>query len=433
MKSAHRALAFVVSLVLLLIICSITALADNVLTLPAALKIIDEDSFYGSKSINRVVLPDSVKEIRARAFANSSLSVINLPDSLTFIDPTAFDGPNEVIMEANPGTYAYNWMLANHYQLLIPVTVGDNSVTVCNDKGTMCRFIAPSDGIYIFTATSWDYPQCTLFDSTMGYIYGDDEYDDSDEYRIEYALTKGQTIYINVYIVYSYYYDDDDDYDYSETVTLNIKKRTPDKTVYRGNNKVRLTSERKTICKFVAPSDGIYTFSTISDEDTIGYLYDSSWELISDDDDSGEDKNFSIDYVLAKGQTVYIGAKYLYLGAGSGTEILHISEQVLPQMVTVSKGKNSITVAADEEGTICKFVVPTTSIYTFTTISSADTLGVLYNSSMNEIDKDDDSGDRYNFRINHTLTKGQTVYIRVRLLSYDGNESQTITFNISMY
>ena len=115
MKLTRRVLAFVLILVLLLTNSGVTALAEAVLTMPTALQIIDEEAFYGSTSIDKVVLSNNVTEIRARAFANSTLSEINLPDSLTFIDPSAFDGPEKVTVTANPGTYAYDWAVANHY------------------------------------------------------------------------------------------------------------------------------------------------------------------------------------------------------------------------------------------------------------------------------------------------------------------------------
>ena len=115
MKSTRRLFATILALALLLTNSGLAALADTVLNMPAALKIIDEEAFYGDTSIDKVVLSDKVTEIRARAFANSTLSEINLPDSLTFIDESAFDGPGKVKVTANKGTYAYEWAVLHHY------------------------------------------------------------------------------------------------------------------------------------------------------------------------------------------------------------------------------------------------------------------------------------------------------------------------------
>lgn len=109
MKTAKRFAAIILAFVLLLTNEGVAAFAEAVFTLPVALKIIEEEAFYGSTSLDRVVLPNRVTEIRARAFANSTLSEINLPDSITYIAEDAFDGPDKVTISANKGTYAYRW------------------------------------------------------------------------------------------------------------------------------------------------------------------------------------------------------------------------------------------------------------------------------------------------------------------------------------
>lgn len=115
MKPTRRLFAILLVLAMLLTNSGMTALAEAVLNMPAALQIIDEEAFYGSTSIDKVVLPDNVTEIRARAFANSTLSEINLPDSITYIDDTAFDGPSKVTLLVNEGSYAYTWAVRNNY------------------------------------------------------------------------------------------------------------------------------------------------------------------------------------------------------------------------------------------------------------------------------------------------------------------------------
>ena len=81
----------------------------GVLTLPANLQVIDEEAFYKSSSLERVVLPEGVTEIRSRAFADSSLTEINLPDSITFIADDAFGGSALARVNVQPYTYAYSW------------------------------------------------------------------------------------------------------------------------------------------------------------------------------------------------------------------------------------------------------------------------------------------------------------------------------------
>ena len=84
------------AVVMLLVNGSVAALAENVLTLPSAVRVIEEEAFEGDTSIDKVVLPEGVTAINARAFADSTLSEINLPASLESIDDSAFDGPDQV-------------------------------------------------------------------------------------------------------------------------------------------------------------------------------------------------------------------------------------------------------------------------------------------------------------------------------------------------
>ena len=178
--------------------------SEAVLTMPISLQIIEEEAFYGSTSIDKVVLSDEVKEIHARAFADSTLSEINLPDSLTFIDPSAFDGPEKVTVTANPGTYAYEWAAANHYFNILPVITGNNNVVVTANNETICKFVASGDGIYIFTTTGSKDTMGVLYDSSMSMITEDDDSGDGYNFSIEYSLTSGEVVYIGVKYYSSY-------------------------------------------------------------------------------------------------------------------------------------------------------------------------------------------------------------------------------------
>ena len=107
-KSLYAVLALVLS-----VIMSLEGALAATLTLPTGVKVIEEEAFYGDDSLDQVVLPEGVEEIGPRAFADSSLTSINLPDSLTGIAEDAFD--EDVAVEANEGTYAYDWAVNNGY------------------------------------------------------------------------------------------------------------------------------------------------------------------------------------------------------------------------------------------------------------------------------------------------------------------------------
>lgn len=53
---------------------------------------------------------------------------------------------------------------------------------------------------------------------------------------------------------------------------------------------------------------GKYTFSSMGDEDTYGYLYSSEGYLLDENDNDGENNNFSITYELDAGKTYYLAA-----------------------------------------------------------------------------------------------------------------------------
>ena len=62
---------------------------------------------------------------------------------------------------------------------------------------------------------------------------------------------------------------------------------------------------------FTPQSSGNYVFSSDSNRDTYGYLYDSDMNEITSDDDSGTNTNFSIRYDFEAGTTYIFGCKYL--------------------------------------------------------------------------------------------------------------------------
>ncbi len=86
--------------------------ADN-LELPDELVEIEAEAFYGATNIEIVNLPFGVKSIGSKAFSNSSLKQINLPDSLSYIANDALD--EGVSVSANPGTYAFDWAVSNWF------------------------------------------------------------------------------------------------------------------------------------------------------------------------------------------------------------------------------------------------------------------------------------------------------------------------------
>ncbi len=93
----------------------VSAPAENTLLLPAGLEIVGERAFYSSVSLESVTVPEGAQEIRAGAFAYSSLSEITLPSSLTYIADDAFEGCESLTVSAPEGSYAYEWAVNKGY------------------------------------------------------------------------------------------------------------------------------------------------------------------------------------------------------------------------------------------------------------------------------------------------------------------------------
>ena len=160
MKNSRRILAFMLVFAMLFADGSMAALADVILTMPTALSIVDVEAFYGATGIDKVVLSDNTTEIRARAFANSTVSEINFPEALTFIAEDAFEGTKYVNFTTQPGTYAEDWV--NHFYS----GVCGNEVQWCIDANGLLT-ISGSGAMYNWESsqqTPWAYSGRTIQD-----------------------------------------------------------------------------------------------------------------------------------------------------------------------------------------------------------------------------------------------------------------------------
>lgn len=84
---------FLALLLALALLCGIgCACAEDRLLLPADTRTIQAQAFYRTAELDTAVLPEGLETIGAKAFAESSLTSVNLPASLTSIAADAFDG-----------------------------------------------------------------------------------------------------------------------------------------------------------------------------------------------------------------------------------------------------------------------------------------------------------------------------------------------------
>lgn len=91
--------------VLLLSVCQGSALAGT-LRLPAQVKVIGEQAFYGDPSFTEATLPDGAVSIGPYGFAYSGLKRITIPDSVTYIADNAFEGLSGLTIVSSSVSYA---------------------------------------------------------------------------------------------------------------------------------------------------------------------------------------------------------------------------------------------------------------------------------------------------------------------------------------
>ncbi len=136
----------VLLLTALLCLFAVTAMAAGTLTLPKSMKEIKSEAFVGNTSLDEVVLPEGIETIGSRAFAESSVASINLPNSISYIADDAFDGCADLDVMVEQGSYAYGWAVEKGLiapDLPYTYTITDEKVTITKYTGSDTEVIVP--------------------------------------------------------------------------------------------------------------------------------------------------------------------------------------------------------------------------------------------------------------------------------------------------
>ena len=134
-----------------------SAAEASTLTLPSGMMSIGSQAFMDDTSLDQVVLPEGLKKIYAKAFANSTVKKINLPSSLISIADDVFEGCENVYVTAKKGTYAYNWAVNRFY--LPQISAGPDHTTI--GEGQNCYLSISATGADL--TYMWPHgvmPQC---------------------------------------------------------------------------------------------------------------------------------------------------------------------------------------------------------------------------------------------------------------------------------
>ncbi|MBR2715260.1 MAG: dockerin type I repeat-containing protein [Ruminococcus sp.] len=175
---------------------------------------------------------------------------------------------------------------------------------------------------------------------------------------------------------------------------------------------------------FLPKETGYYKFSSFSERDPYVYCFDDEGNMVSFDDDSGIDKNFSTT-VFMDWKLSYTFFIYAY---DETNDAIFAKVEKIDDRITELKENESCEVALSKStnSVYRKFVPKSDGYYAFYSSSDEDTYAFLYDNKWNVIDEDNDSGVGKNFSLSCYLEKGKKYYLEAT--GYE--DSKDLSFDI---
>ena len=133
--------------------CLCSAASAGSLKFPAGMTRIADETFYGDKSLDEVILCEPLSYIGHRAFARSSVRFLYIPDSVKTIEEDAFDHCPNLVCLVSKGSYAQKWCDGHGVAWHTPdyvasITPAGKSVTVKNGAKQKARVnVRPSGAL----------------------------------------------------------------------------------------------------------------------------------------------------------------------------------------------------------------------------------------------------------------------------------------------
>jgi tyrosinase len=176
--------------------------------------------------------------------------------------------------------------------------------------------------------------------------------------------------------------------------------------------------------RFLVPSAGTYRIETGGATDTVMSLFgpDNSTDLVTEDDDNGEDRNARILSRLTAG-TYYVRVRH-YDRRSNGNYNISVRREAqqpaIPELL-INQPAIQADIAAANESDLYTFAAPATDLYTIETSGNTDTFLSLFgpNSQTALITQNDDDGNGANARIVADLAAG-VYFVRVRHFDPNG-------------
>lgn len=117
---------WVAALLVVWLLCAGALAEPGLIWLPEETALVDSEAFE-NVPITELVLPEGIQRIESRAFASTGAQYVNLPKSLTYIAPDAFDGCPDLVAQVSAGSYAANWCQANGVTVTRPLDVASRT------------------------------------------------------------------------------------------------------------------------------------------------------------------------------------------------------------------------------------------------------------------------------------------------------------------
>lgn len=187
------------------------------------------------------------------------------------------------------------------------LTVGQTQfvyISESNEYTGYFQFIPEENGIYSFTSQNDDFDTfATLLDANGSLLEEDDDDGENVNFMIKRYLTAGTPYVLKVTFLNN------------ETADLRVfTTHTPlSELPLNERMTVELDGENTSWAyfTFTAPENGYYSFTSHSDTDTYGYLYDDHFNELAYNDDGGDGNNFMLGRYMAAGTSWIFAARFL--------------------------------------------------------------------------------------------------------------------------
>ena len=325
-------------------------------------------------------------------------------------DDLSYD--REIVYNVTAGnTYYFGVLCADSADVQLKELVfteikAGETAKVTIDKGgdiAYFKFVPEKDMKIDFTSLSDEDTYANLYGSAMNWLASDNNSGSGKNFKITYDVNAGTTYFFGARF-----------YSGSSTGSFDVQLQEHEYPEIKVGETATATIENRgdiAYFKFVPEKDMKINFTSLSDNDTYGYLYDAEMTQLASDDNRGSGNNFKITYDVTAGTTYFFGAKF-NSGSSTGSFDVQLQEYVYPEI----KVGETATAAIENGGDIAyyKFVPEKDMWIVFTSLSDEDTTGCLYDADMNLLASDDNSGTGSNFKIIYNVTAGKTYYFNAK-------------------